>query len=57
MEERFIFSSTVKDGIMALRRLSSQIKAMPFFMELTGVGFFTFSPLISMVPPDMRRMP
>ena len=37
---------------MALRRLSSQIKAMPFFMELTGVGFFTFSPLISMVPPD-----
>lgn len=27
-----------------MRRLSSQIKAMPFFMELTGVGFFTFSP-------------
>lgn len=52
-----MFSSTVKDGITALRRLSSQIKAMPFLIESTGDGFFTIFPLISMVPPDMRRMP
>ena len=32
-------------------------KGDALFMELTGVGFFTFSPLISTVPPDMRRMP
>ena len=57
MEDKFMFSSTVKDGIMALRRLSSQMKAIPFLIESTGLGFFTISLPIWIVPPDMRRMP